>query len=107
MCEFLGGRPNLLGFERNRFAGDALLFGAISLRSYLFPMKILIPARFGFSLFAESGRVFYKGDASKKWHPSFGGGAWLAFLNRTLTLNLTVAQSSEDTILYFTTNFMF
>ena len=107
MSTFLGGRPNLLGYERGRFSGDASLFGAVALRSYLFPIKILIPARAGFSAFAESGRVFYKGENSDKWHPSYGGGAWISCLNRGLTLNLTVAKSAEDTILYFTTGFMF
>ncbi len=107
MSTFLGGRPNLLGFERGRFSGNASLFGAIDLRSYLFPIKILVPARVGFSVFAQSGRVFYTGEDSKKWHPSFGGGGWVSFLNREITFNTTVALSPEDTILYFTTGFMF
>ena len=107
MSAFLGGQPNLLGYERGRFSGDALLYGAAALRSYLFSVKILVPAKVGFSVFAESGRVFYEDENSKKWHPSFGGGVWISFLERELTLNLTVAKSAEDTILYFTTGFMF
>lgn len=107
MTALLGGRANLLGYERQRFSGDALAFGAVGLRSYLFPLKVLVPARFGFSLFAESGRVFYKDEDSKKWHPSAGGGLWLSFLDRQLTLALAVANSSEETIIYFTTGFLF
>ena len=107
MTAFLGGRANLLGYERQRFTGDALAFGAVGLRSYLFPLKVLVPARFGFSLFAESGRVFYKDEDSKKWHPSAGGGLWLSFLGRQLTLALAAANSSEGTIIYFTTGYLF
>ena len=81
-ASFLGGPNNLHGYERQRFAGNALAFSAVALRSYLFPLKILFPARLGFSIFAESGRVYYDNDDSKKWHPSAGGGLWLAFLQQ-------------------------
>jgi hypothetical protein len=107
MTPFLGGTNNLHGFERNRFAGNALVYAGSELRSYLFPLKILVPSKIGFSAFAETGRVFYPGENSKKWHPSFGGGFWLVFLNRELTLNLSLAQSSEGMILYLTTGFLF
>jgi hypothetical protein len=107
MSAFLGGRPNLLGFERQRFAGDALAYGAIGLRSYLFPIKILVPARFGFSLYGDAGRVFYKDEDSNKWHPSYGGGVWLSYLDRALTVAAGTANSTEGTIFYFTTGFLF
>jgi len=107
MSTFLGGKPNLLGYERGRFSGNGSLFGAVDLRSYLFPIKILVPARAGFSVFAQSGRVFYNGENSDKWHPSFGGGGWVSFLNRELTFSLTYAKSPEDMIIYFATGFMF
>jgi outer membrane protein assembly factor BamA len=107
MTAFLGGRPNLLGYERQRFAGDALAYGAVGLRSYLFPIKILVPGRFGFSLFAETGRVFYKDEDSNKWHPSTGGGFWMSFLDRQLTISIALANSSEGAVTYFTTGFLF
>jgi hypothetical protein len=104
---FLGGQKNLRGFIRERFAGDALLYGGIELRSYLFPVKILIPAGFGFNAFIESGRVFFSGDISKKWHTSYGGGLWTSFPDRMFTLNATLAKSDEDIQFYLTTGFMF
>jgi hypothetical protein len=107
MSAFLGGRPNLLGYERQRFAGDALAYGAVGLRSYLFPIKILVPARFGFSLYGDAGRVFYKDEDSNKWHPSYGGGIWLSYLDRQLTVAAGTANSTEGTIFYFTTGFLF
>jgi hypothetical protein len=107
MAAFLGGRPNLHGYERQRFSGDALAYGTVGLRSYLFPIKILIPARFGFSLFAESGRVFYEDEDSDKWHPSAGGGVWISFLDRQLTFLLAVSNSSEGMSTYLTTGFLF
>jgi outer membrane protein assembly factor BamA len=104
---FLGGKRNLRGFVRERFAGNALLYGGLELRSYLFPLKVIIPGRFGFTAFAETGRVFQSGEESDKWHPSYGGGAWMSFLGRTLIANLTIAKSHEDLLLYITTDFMF
>jgi outer membrane protein assembly factor BamA len=104
---FLGGVRNLRGFTRQRYAGDALLYSAIELRSYLFPLKIIIPGRFGFTAFTETGRVYYSGEKSKKWHPAYGGGAWMSFLDHTFIANLSLANSSEDFIWYLTTDFMF
>ena len=104
---FLGGQRNLRGFPRERFAGDALLFGSIELRSYLLPLKIIFPGRVGLSAFAETGRVFYAGEKSSVWHPSFGGGIWISFLNRLFTAHVTGAKSNEDLQIYLTTGYMF
>ena len=73
----------------------------------MFPIKVLVPARFGFSLYGDSGRVFLEGEDSDKWHTSAGGGFWLSFLDRQLTLHVGTANSTEGTILYFTTGFLF
>ncbi len=104
---FLGGQNNLRGFQRQRFSGDGLLFGGLELRSYLFPIRVIFPARFGFTAAVETGRVFYKDEDSKIWHPSFGGGLWISFLNRLFTVNLTAVNSKEDLQIYLTTGYMF
>ncbi|HSP87005.1 MAG TPA: BamA/TamA family outer membrane protein [Ignavibacteriaceae bacterium] len=104
---FLGGGDNLRGYNRERFSGDASLFGQAELRFYLTDIKLIINGRFGFFGFAETGRVFVEHDNSEKWHPSYGGGLWLSYLNRTLNLNLTLANSEETLVFYFLTRFMF
>jgi hypothetical protein len=104
---FLGGQKNLRGFIRERFAGDAFVYGGAELRTTLFPIKIVFPSIFGFNAFVESGRVFFEGDTSRKWHLSYGGGLWISFLNRTITLNGTMGKSEEDLQFYFTTGYMF
>jgi hypothetical protein len=104
---YLGGVKNLRGYVRQRFSGDALLYAAMELRSYLFPLKVIIPGRFGFTAFGETGRVFYQDEDSKKWHPTYGGGIWGLFLHRTVIANITLARSAEDFIWYFSTKFMF
>ena len=104
---FLGGGDNLRGYNRERFSGDASLFGQAELRFYLTDIKLIVNGRFGFFGFAETGRVFIEHDNSEKWHPSYGGGFWISYLNKTVNLNLALANSEETLIFYFLTRFMF
>jgi hypothetical protein len=104
---FLGGEENIRGFNRERFAGSASAYGTAEWRVYLFPLKMIVPAQFGFTSFVESGRVFNSGDESDKWHVSYGGGLWISFIERLATTNLTVAKSTETISYYLTFGFMF
>jgi hemolysin activation/secretion protein len=104
---FLGGGDNLRGYNRERFSGDASLFGQAELRFYLTDLKLIINGRFGFFGFAETGRVYIENDNSEKWHSSYGGGLWVSYLNRAVNLNLALANSEETLIFYFLTRFMF
>jgi outer membrane translocation and assembly module TamA len=104
---FLGGGNNLRGYNRERFSGDASLFGQAEMRFYLTDLKLLVNGRFGLFGFAETGRVFVENDNSEKWHPSYGGGLWMSYLGRTLNLNLALANSEETLVFYFLTRFMF
>jgi len=104
---FLGGEDNLRGYSRQRFSGDASVFGQAELRTFLSTIRILLPAKLGFHAFAESGRVFQDGGISKIWHPSYGGGLWLSYFDRDFNLTLTLANSTEKLAFYFTTNLMF
>jgi len=96
----LGGANNLRGFSRERFSGDASLFGQAEVRMFLFDMNVLLPGRFGLSFFGESGRVFVSYEESEKWHSSYGGGFWFSVLNNILSLNFSAAKSSETLNFY-------
>jgi len=102
---FLGGENNLLGYLRNRFAGDASIYGQAESKIYLTPLKFIIRGKFGIHLFANSGRVFAKKEDSKKWHSSYGGGVWMSFLDRTFNIIFTTAYSNEKIIYYLSTAF--
>jgi hypothetical protein len=104
---FMGGKENLRGYSRERFSGDSGLFGQAELRAYLTKLKFIIIGDFGFLAFAETGRVYTKNTDSKRWHPSFGGGFWMSFLQRTVNLSFTLATSPETTAFYFGTSLMF
>lgn len=91
----LGGSRSLLGYPKNRFVGDASIFTQAELKIYLGKPRIIIPGKFGITFFTETGRVFLKGENSKKWHSSLGGGFYFDILDRMLTINFDVAFSKD------------
>ncbi len=106
-AQFLGGGSNLRGYNRERFSGDAVLFGQLELRVLLDEVRIIIPGNLGFHSFIESGRVFVRDDDSKVWHPSYGGGLWLSYLDRMFNLSLTVGHSPDGFSFWAGTGMMF
>jgi hypothetical protein len=105
---FLGGSKYLRGFSSERFAGDGSVLGSAEVRLKLFKMNFLVPETVGIFTFAESGRVFVKGEKSDAWHTGYGGGLFMFILNRDITFKFTYARSIEkDFALYFSTGFGF
>ncbi len=56
----LGGLKNLRGFSRERFLGDAMVFGQSELRIYLASLNLFFPSKIGMSVMGDAGRVFFK-----------------------------------------------
>lgn len=96
-AEFLGGTNNLRGFRRERFSGDASLYGQSEIRAYIGRWNIIIPGQYGLLTFIESGRVFAENEYSDQWHSTYGGGLWISFLERTGNLSFVMAKSNELT----------
>jgi hypothetical protein len=105
---YLSGPDNLRGYRRNRFAGRSMLFNNTEFRlrlghfnTYLFPGSI------GLLVFNDVGRVFTDGERSQKWHVGYGGGIWIAPIQR-FVITASVARSEEEKLLpYFTLGFQF
>ncbi len=93
----LGGSENLRAYNKNRFSGDAAIFGQVELRMYLGYLKFIFNNKIGLNLFAETGRVFAQNEKSDKWHPSYGGGFWVSYLQNELILSTYIAFSGEST----------
>lgn len=100
-AEFLGGSENLRGYRRERFSGDASVFGQAEVRSYVGKWRLIVPGKFGVLSFIESGRIFVKGANSEKWHPSYGGGIWLSFIDRAANFSFTFAKTEESSSIIF------
>ena len=67
------------------------------MRLFLVRVNLLVPCDLGLNAFADAGRVFIRGDSSDDWHPSGGGGVWIAPLERTNTVTFSVAASGGIT----------
>src|SRR5690606_2048754 len=64
---FLGGRNSLRGFETDRFAGDAALFGSSELHLPLGTVELLVRGDLGVFGLADAGRVWFDGESDGGW----------------------------------------
>ena len=99
----------LRGFHKNRFAGDASLYGNAELRLALGRVSVLVPGEFGLFGAADVGRVFFAGDPgdADDWHNGTGGGFWLSFLERRTTMSVAIMKGRDMTGVYFRAGYMF
>ncbi len=104
---FLGGNESLRGFERQRFAGDASIFGSIEIRTRIAQIPFIVPLWTGISAFAETGRVFLDGEQSSRWHNVIGGGVWFSLIKPEYVANFSLARSEDKIAFYATLGFMF
>lgn len=104
---FIGGESTVRGWNEQRFAGDASLYGNAELRMFVRKFFFLLPSDFGVFALADAGRVFSPGERSTAIHQGFGGGLWIAPLGRSNTLSLAIARSREGSGLYIGSGFPF
>jgi hemolysin activation/secretion protein len=104
---FFGGSQTVRGLQQNRYAGDAAVYGNFEVRTRLGRMTLLLPADVGVFGLVDVGRVFLEGEDSDEWHPGYGGGLWLAYLNRNNTVSIAVAESEGRVALYIRMGFAF
>ncbi len=94
---FIGDARTVRLGRQNRFAGDAAVWGNAELRLALFPIFLVLPAKFGIFGIGDIGRVFLEGESTDRWHPAVGGGIWLAFLTSAGTVSAAVTRSEVGT----------
>ncbi len=104
---YIGGLSTLRGFPKNRFTGDASLYGQAELRLVLGKAIFIIPGEYGLFGLADVGRVFVDDETSNTWHPAYGGGAFFSVLDLATVFSISVAASEEWTAVYFTAGFAF
>jgi hypothetical protein len=95
------------GFRSRRFLGDASAWGNADLRLTISRITLILPANWGVFGFADSGRVWLKGEDSNTWHTGVGGGIWISLLNYRSTFSSGIAHSKEDDLFYVTGGFTF
>ncbi len=104
---FIGDQATVRLGRRNRYGGDAAVWGGSELRLRFGRHGILVPGDFGAFGLADAGRVFVDGESSDTWHTAAGGGVWLSFARPGNLLTLAVAASRERTALYVSAGFAY
>lgn len=104
---YIGGASTVRGYDKNRFAGDASLYGRIELRLILGKAIFIIPGEYGIFGLTDIGRVYLKGESSNKWHPAYGGGIFFSVLDLATVFSLAVATSEERTAIYIRAGYSF
>ena len=104
---FLGGPDNLLGYLKNRFAGQQMLFNDFSARIKLANVRsYILPGELGLKGFYDVGRVWIANESSNTWHQGVGGGVYFAPAHKA-TIELIAGHSVEGWYPYITFDFSF
>jgi hypothetical protein len=105
---FLGGQRTLRGYDYQRFAGDASLFGSLEVRVPV--ARVLehwVPTRIGVFALGDAGRVWADDTRSRRVHAAGGGGVWLSLFEDSYTGSLAMASGSEGTLWYLRSGLAF
>jgi hypothetical protein len=92
----LGGLRTLRGYNFDRFAGDAAVYGSAELRLPLTRIKFVVPGQQGVFGFYDAGRVYVEGEDSDEIHTAYGGGVWFSFLTRGSVAYVAMARPAKD-----------
>jgi hypothetical protein len=103
-----GVAGDVRGYYDGRFRGDSSLYGNTELRFWIGHRKRpLLPMRWGVSAFAESGRVWYAGESSKKWHTGYGIGLMLQVIGTPMVISGSMANGTEGIHFYVAGGYAF
>lgn len=95
------GNNNLLGFRQNRFVGSSTAYGSLELKVKLFDINAYtLSGPLGITGFFDAGRVWLRGESSKKLHTAVGGGLYFVPFN-LFVVSATAGFSSTDRVFNF------
>jgi hypothetical protein len=92
---FLGGSETFRTEEKQRYAGDASLYGSAELRVPIAKFPFILPLDVGALGFADAGRVYLNGQSPGGWHSAAGGGFWVGYLNPGINFNVLFTNRSD------------
>lgn len=93
----IGGRNEVRGYRRTRFAGRTAFYQNLELRLSISSVRnYVFSGNYGLHAFIDNGKVSSDGQDSRVLHTGIGGGAWLSIFNLVI-LSGDVAFSPEGT----------
>jgi hypothetical protein len=103
----LGALENLRGYRKDRFTGDEAFYHNIDLRIKLANFNTyFFPGTFGLLAFNDVGRVWQNGQSSDQWHDGYGGGFWIAPLQK-LVFSASYGQGTDGGVFLFKLGFQY
>lgn len=96
---FLGGTGSLRTEHRQRWAGDASVFGTTELRIPIAKFPLILPLDVGVLGFIDVGRVYLNGDSPGGWHKGTGAGVWIGIIRPGTGINVTVTNNPDRRII--------
>jgi hypothetical protein len=103
----IGGTDSVRGLRRQRYTGDASLYGNAELRLRLVGGEGTLPFRLGIFGLADVGRVFLSGESSERWHSALGGGLWVSLAKPENSASVAFAHSEGHVRVYLQAGFTF
>jgi hypothetical protein len=95
---FLGGSETLRTEERQRYAGDASLYGSTELRVPIARFPFILPLDVGAIGFMDAGKVYMNGDSPGGFHTAMGGGFWVGFLDPGKSVNVLFTNNKDHRV---------
>ena len=95
---FVGGSETLRTESRQRFAGDASLYGSTELRVPIAQFPLILPLDVGLLGFVDAARVYVNGDSPDGWHSAAGAGFWVGYLNPGTSVNVLITNNRDHRI---------
>ena len=96
---FLGGGHSLRAENRQRFAGDASLYGSAELRVPVAQFPLIIPLDVGVLGFFDTGKVYVDGESPGGWHKTKGAGIWIGFLDPGKSVNILFTDNDDHRVI--------
>ena len=92
---FVGGSRSLRTEHRQRFAGDASLFGTTELRVPIANFPFILPWDIGALGFVDAARVYVDGDSPGGWHQGVGAGIWISLVRPDIGLTIVRTNNPD------------
>ena len=96
---FIGGSGSLRTEHRQRYAGDASLYGTTELRVPVVKFPLILPWDVGALGFVDAARVYVDGESPGGWHIGSGAGFWIGIISPETSLSVLYTNNPDRRIL--------
>ncbi len=92
---FIGGSSSIRTERRQRYAGNASVYGTAELRVPVAKFPLIFPLDVGVLGFTDVARVYYNGDSPGGWHSGVGGGFWVGVVNPGTNVTVLATDNAD------------